>query len=520
MRHAFWLLFLLFSGSAHAQWKTLRLNNDATLTANELNIAISPRHPAEMLAGANINLLFRSDDGGLSWQQRGMKSSLGIWGDPVVYADDSGYFYYCHLSRTAGKSFPQYIDRMVVQRSTDGGISFNDGVAVGYNEGRAQDKEWICGDMNARSPYYGNLYLSWTEFDAYGSREPEQRSRIRLSVSANRGLSFNNPVTVSDLTGDCLDGDSTTEGATVAVGPAGEVYVAWSLNNKIYFDCSRDGGRTFGNDQVIAEQVGGWDIPVSGIFRANGMPFLLCDNSEGPYRGTLYICWADTRSGHAEVYLSRSVNQGKNWTAPVCIGCADDPEGRDRFSPNVCIDQSNGHVYVVYYNRRHSPSSHFMDVYMACSRNGGLSFSQRRATEISFPMPDKRQFFGDYIGVAAWQNSLRAVWTEARHGQLDARVLLAHGHECDDSLQGQPATRLSELFVAEAELWMHFYMDRPESVKLIVKSKGGKKYVQFAYELTAGEQEMSLVLPPLPEGEYVLELAAGKKKQQRTFFLR
>ena len=43
----------------------------------------------------------------------------------------------------------------------------------------------------------------------------------------------------------------TTEGAVPAIGPDGTVYVAWALDETIWFDRSEDGGKTWLFQQLL-----------------------------------------------------------------------------------------------------------------------------------------------------------------------------------------------------------------------------------------------------------------------------
>ena len=118
------------------------------------------------------------------------------------------------------------------------------------------------------------------------------------------------PLRISDDTGDARDGDGTLEGAVPAVGPKGEVYVAWAGPKGLSFDRSDDGGWTFGADKLISPLTGGWDIPVPGVERHNGMPVTAVDLSSGPNKGTLYVNFIDERNGDTDVFLLASKDGG------------------------------------------------------------------------------------------------------------------------------------------------------------------------------------------------------------------
>ena len=385
--------------------------NKKNNSPNEPSIYINPANPSQIIAGSNIDNLYVSADSGKTWKETKLTSTLGVYGDPVVYADNKGNFYFCHLSKTEGKQFPNWIDRIIVQKSTDGGNTFNNGVDVGYNGNKAQDKHWIVSD-NTNGPNAGNLYLTWTEFDKYDSKKPTDKSRIMFSRSTDGGMSFSRPVIISDKEGDCLDGDNTTEGAIPAVDADGTVYVAWSLSGKIYFDKSTDGGLTFGEDKEIAEQVGGWDIPVSQIFRANAMPFIVTDYSSERHKGSIYLIWGDTRNGDTDIFVKKSMDKGETWTEAKRINDDALSNGRDQFFCHMAVDPIDGGLYAVFYDRRNSVNNLFTDVYVAFSTDGGNTWQNRRITNKAFTPSGKMTFFGDYNNIAAYNGMVRPIWTE------------------------------------------------------------------------------------------------------------
>ena len=168
MKSSIILLFIvaILSVSTNAQYQNIRVDAANSNQPEEVAIAINPTNPNYVSAAANINHFFRSTDGGLTWQTSFLTSSFGVWGDPSVIYDDQGNLYFGHLSNPP---FPGYwIDRIVVQRSTNNGLTWNDGAGVGFLSPRNQDKEWLAADMHSQL-YKGNIYMTWTEFDDYGS---------------------------------------------------------------------------------------------------------------------------------------------------------------------------------------------------------------------------------------------------------------------------------------------------------------------------------------------------------------
>ncbi len=406
-----------------AQYSIVTIDKE-TFGPNEPSIYINPINPAQMVAGSNIKNHYVSADSGKTWQIKSLRSSYGVYGDPVVYADEYGNFYFCHLAATNGKKFPNWIDRIVVQKSDDGGLNFSNGCTAGFNNDKIQDKHWIVKDEHSVL-HSNNIYLSWTEFDKYESSDVKDRSRIRFARSVNGAQSFEAALTISDTTGDCLDDDNTLEGATPAIGKNGEVYVAWSGYGNIYFDKSTDGGLTWGTDRIIGKQEGGWALNFDQIYRSNGLPFLVADHSRGKYKNRLYLLWGENLPlTGGEIKLKYSDNGGDSWSDAIAVNTN---SVGDQFMPHIAIDQTDGTVYVVFYDRSLSSSNLLMDVCVAYSEDGGQSFVTKRINSYPILPPGNDIFFGDYNGIAAHKGIVRPIWTatdESVNGKLTIQTAL------------------------------------------------------------------------------------------------
>ena len=380
----------------------------------EVSICINPINPLNVVAASNLDYYYYSFDGGYTWTEGRLWSSFGVRGDPSVIFDAEGNLYYGHLSNPPDGD---WIDRIVVQKSTDGGLTWNDGAGIGLNPPKDQDKEWLAAD-HTDSPFRNTVYTAWTEFDTYGSWDPEDRTRILSSFSRDFGNTWSNPVVVSDLTGDCLDSDDTVEGAVPAIGPQGEVYLSWAGSQGIVFDKSLDGGETFGEDIFVTSMPGGWNIDVPGIYRCNGFPVTACDTSDSPYRGNIYIMWSDQSNGldDTDVFLIKSTDGGETWGPKIRVN--DDPPGKHQFFAWMTVDQTTGHIYVVFYDRRDS-NDFSTEVYLAKSDDGGETFRNYKISDYPFRSVSGI-FFGDYINVAARSGEIHAIW--ARMDGIDLSI--------------------------------------------------------------------------------------------------
>jgi hypothetical protein len=402
------LIPLVFFDTASAQYQNIRVSTPSSTDPEEVSIAINPTNPLNLAAGANIRYCYYSTNGGQNWTQGTLSSTYGVWGDPCVVFDALGNLYYGHLSNPPSPGY--WIDRIVVQKSTNGGVSWNSGVGVGFSPPRKnQDKEWLIADMT-NSPFRHNLYVCWTEFDLYGSSSTADSSRILFSRSTDAGTTWSTPVRLSDRAGDCIDEDNTVEGAVPAVGPNGEVYTTWSGPLGIMFDKSTNGGLTWGDDVFVSSQPGGWDFMIPGIYRANGMPITVCDVSNSPYRGTIYVNWSDQRNGlnNTDVFLSKSTDSGNTWTPAKVVNDDVLTIGAHQFFTWMTIDQATGYIYCVFYDRRNA-SANATDVYVARSTDGGETFTNFNVSQSSFT-PTSSVFFGDYTCISAHDRKIYPIW--------------------------------------------------------------------------------------------------------------
>lgn len=399
----FLTVFLIITVNiSQAQYQNIKIGN--YVSANEPSIYINPNNTLQIMAGSNLNYWYYSEDGGYSWASGELVSlQYGVWGDPVIIADTAGDFYFFHLSNPQVGS---WIDRIVCQKFNKQTNTWSDGTFMGLNGTKAQDKHWAVVDKNTNA-----IYVTWTQFDNYGSGSSSCQSNIRFSKSLDGGETWSEAITINEIPGDCIDSDNTTEGAVPTIGPNGEIYVSWSGPAGIVFDRSLDGGETWlENDIFVTQQPGGWDIYIPGIARSNGMPITICDLSGGPNHGTIYINYADQSNGanDTDVWLIKSTDGGNSWSEPFRVN--DDPAGKHQFFTWMALDQSNGTLYFVFYDRRNH-TGHETDVFMAKSIDGGSSFENFKISESPFTPTESGYFFGDYNNISAVNNTVRPIWT-------------------------------------------------------------------------------------------------------------
>lgn len=152
---------------------------------NETSISMDPKHPNVMIAAANLNNYYISLDTGHTWSEHTQSSNYGVWGDPCIAVDTSSNFYFFHLSNPSDGN---WIDRIVCQKTTDNGTTWLQESYTGLNGEKVQDKQWCAVDRTNN-----NLYITWTQFDDYGSASPLDSSVILFSKSLDGGISWSTP---------------------------------------------------------------------------------------------------------------------------------------------------------------------------------------------------------------------------------------------------------------------------------------------------------------------------------------
>jgi hypothetical protein len=403
------------TAQAPASHEVHRITDPAALRPAEVSVAINPANTDHLVAvslqsmppGSAVrtsNFSYVSTDGGRTWQTRAVENAhQRVHGDDAVTIARDGTIYHTYIAfdgirvaRADRASSGIYI------RTSRDGAAWGEPVAVVDHLNTAipfEDKPWLGVDDAEESPNRANVYVAWTRFDVYGSDRPEDKSHIWFARSRDGARTFTPPVRVSDAPGDAKDGDGTVEGVVPSIGVKGEVYLVWAGPAGLVFDRSIDGGYSFGTDKVISQMPGGWDIPLPGIPRHNGMPVTAVDHSRGPDRGTLYVNWIDERNGDTDVFVMASRDGGATWSAPTRVN--DDAKGNKRAQlfTWLAVDPADGSVNVVFLDRRDGDGS-ANSVMVARSVDGGKTFVNHRVNRPAFPS-NTDVFYGDYLGIDA-----------------------------------------------------------------------------------------------------------------------
>ncbi len=407
---------------------------------SETFITIDPSSPRVLAGGSNeiFRLPMRgyfSSNGGSSWGGVDLplpppktKSGIDFGSDPTLGFDSSGNVFYGYIVVFFGGGNGINGTEMAVARSVDGGQTYPNVTFFGFENGanHFNDKPMITADTNVASPFRDSVYIAW-DAAAGGSIG----GGVRLARSRDHGATF----TTTRV--DIPSGPGKSIGASPAVGPNGEVYVAWNdfQANAIVFNRSFDGGQSWGVPVVISSKILPFDlaIPAESFRGALVYPSLGVDISGGSHRGRLYCSWMDlTAAQVTDIFLSHSDDAGATWSTPIRVA---DQLSRpvDRFNHWMSIDPTNGDVNVAFYDTRNDTTGfrYETDYYLAKSTDGGNSFPNAdvRVSTVSSNEHDCAGVFpcqginygnqqGDYEGLVSFGGVAYPIWTDSRR-QLD-----------------------------------------------------------------------------------------------------
>ncbi|MFC5653482.1 exo-alpha-sialidase [Paenibacillus solisilvae] len=388
------------------------IKQEPSVAVNYLSPNIMVATATDFLNGPPATGVYRSLDGGMTWNSTILPFPAGFTGatsNVVAYAFPTTFIVAAYVFS------PALNGSAVIYRSTDNGATYSAPTiaAPGYGTFTNNAEVNLTIDKAQASSFLGFVYLTYTHqvnIDIVGG------SVIFFQRSVNAGVTWQTPVLISN------EADYVSRSQT-AVGFTGIVYVAYiTLSPTVTFKVRRslNGGVSF-EPTVSVSQVDlvPTTLPVPGYaFLVLTSANIATDTSSMPTNGNVYAVWQDNRLGYADIFLSRSVNDGLTWSTPIRVTNA--PAGSQNFFPSIDVSPKTGEINIIYYSNQ--LNGFLLDVFLSQSTDGGLNFINTRITTTSFD-PNAGSAIptasiGNYITVSVIPPSQRvAVWTDTRTGQ-------------------------------------------------------------------------------------------------------
>ncbi|MGG4268456.1 sialidase family protein [Peribacillus simplex] len=381
---------------------------EPTIAVNWLNPSVMVVVAVEFRAGLPNVGLYKSIDAGATWSTRLLPLPTGFAAMEAPHIDyifPNSFVIVVHAFDTNGLS-----GSVVTYTSTDNASSFGPPVIVnqGFGQFVNNDQVIVVSDKAGSSPFFGNIYTAYTH--DYNTQFTPGNT-IFCNRSKDGGKTFSDQSLLSSV-------HEFEEFPGIAITLNGILTVGWITQppgiTSFNTSTSNDGGATYGIETKIASVV----VPPSPLpdyqFRCLTYPSMAGDISNAPEtRGNVYGVWQDFQNGYSEIFLSISTNFGVDWSTPKPIVTS--PVGSQNFFPAITISPADGAVFISYYTNRVNPPN--IDVFLATSRDGGKTFTNKRITTTSFSVAGL-DVIGDYIGnaIVPQTGRLVSVWTDTRTG--------------------------------------------------------------------------------------------------------
>lgn len=402
-----------------------------------------PASDCSFFPGVGTSGIYTSSNGGASWTNRGLLDDQPSWvannlvsdGDPVIvygpkpngsggfsYSDGARAYYSTLASYKPGTSpFPpnKAPELLAVSYSDDNGATWSAPViaTTKKNPNDFNDKESLWVDNLSSSPFFGRVYLSWTEFRSPICCPSEP---VAVAISTDGGQSFSAPKQLSPA-GNNGTGNGR-QGSAVTSGPDGSVYVAWEQGSEQVVAISRDGGDKWSRPVTIGT-VDDIDDPIPGAnFRTDSFLSISVDPRAGS--ATLYAAWVNDSALGGRVVVATSANKGESWSGLQSVSTA--VEGYAFFqgldvAPNGRVDLGYQALKTLHPETFGTGNAAIDSWYVSKAPGGVWTAPTKVSSASSDPAASSqnnlaRQFYGDYNTLVSDSAHAWFIYTDARTG--------------------------------------------------------------------------------------------------------
>lgn len=389
---------------------------------NEATIAVDPSDDDVLLGGSNsfregTMRVYGSTDGGASWTTSYLypppKSYVASCAsDPAVAIDGRGRQYFAFIRTTPCRTGKP---RLYVSSRQGPTAAWSTSVNVS-----PLPKTALIDDKPAIAIGNGRVYVAWSRLSIATSFD------ILLSSSRDGGRTWSRPARVNRT-------PAQLTYASVAVSGSGIVYVAWddASTYSLRIARSTDGGAHFEPERKVASfsiipipHCGSGTVIAAQLLTCiHANPIVTIDRSGGQRAGRVYVSYVRTNvTGVQGIYVTsfdRSLRLvSGSPTSPPRNQVAPATTASDRFWPQSAIDQSNGTLWICFYDTIGDPQRRRVFYSCTASPDGGTTWRKpvRAASVASGVMRPKAEppQYGDYEGLAVANGVAHPMWTDAR----------------------------------------------------------------------------------------------------------
>ena len=407
------------------------------ITQSETFTTANPDDPNEIVVAYNdsrgvnagslvISSVSVSTDGGTTFTRvtnaSGQSPFPNTFGDPVIlYNKPTQTWFTVWLDGNAGCTLGGF-------KSTDPSDP-NSWTHFCVHPSGGDDRESGWADNDPASPFFGNMYISWNDFNV-------GQGALVVSRSTDNGSTWSGAITVANtgafirntqITGD-MSGNGTLYIAGMDEGGGGFPH---NDTNLIYK--STDGGATWSNTYT------GTPFPGPGVTSAGYFACMFNDNAIGAYwrhegwgepaafNNIVHLVYAQHGAGSdpGDVFYIRSTDGGSTFGTPLKLNT--DSTTRPQWQPNLSVSPT-GTLLATWYDARESTDCVVGDENTPCYRmwsrksndNGASWLPDDMLSDVVSPLPAQPDpnivsvYVGDYDYGAAITTKHVTSWADGR----------------------------------------------------------------------------------------------------------
>ena len=428
----------------------IKVNSDAPGTVqNEVVLAAHVANPASLVTAYNDRNgqavpnplgVSWSADGGMTWSDTQLSvppdpfvpfTSLDAIFDPFLSSGPPNEFYAGYVATTQAQGGTSGI---FIERSEDGGMTWSGPTTIAIDPPGA-GASYRFNDRPHISHFHPAGFVNVTWIKDVGVNTPFSDIYFAFSNPPPgpgpgpfppTGLNFTAPVIVNDSP----NGTDMANAPHVAVHPGNRVFVAWIDVNVQLADPTAGtikldrttiptGLPVFGADTtvIVIDPLPRNLTSSFGVDVLAGSYPVIAANHNDSSGNTLFMAYAADPPGpdEGDIFFIRSFDGGMSWLPPLRVN--DDTTTNDQFHPAIySFLPAPKEIFLAWYDKRNSPTDSAIDVYVARSYDGGVSFGPNvRVSDASFAAPTSASgapWIGEYLWVTADANDALLAFTK------------------------------------------------------------------------------------------------------------